>query len=325
MAEDNELNGTTTTTMSIVVISKDEPMLATTLEHLKIQVEDLSPSLERGVDVVVVDASAGRLDHIRLAHPWVSWVDFERPADVRISIPHQRNLGVATALGDIIVFTDCGCVPDERWLASLTGPILSGEEQMTCGWTGALGRVDPYRTGHTPVRYLPECPTINLAFERSVYDLVDGFDESFEYGSDVDFSWRVVRAGIEIRLVQEAVIHHDWGTRRRQVKRSFAYGKARARLYYKHVFTNSDQSVHKRRLVAEDAVPLCFSAYLIGLPTALRYRSYLLLLAIPIWRNRHDRPLLSLVDHLVLGAGAIAGAVEIAREVTRYPTRSRSR
>ena len=39
-------------------------------------------------------------------------------------------------------------------------------------------------------KYLAQCATINLAFRREVFHAIDGFDEGFAYGSDLDFSWR---------------------------------------------------------------------------------------------------------------------------------------
>ncbi|MCU1495362.1 MAG: hypothetical protein JWO62_3126 [Acidimicrobiaceae bacterium] len=304
--------GATDTIVSIVVISKDEPALADTLERLSDQAAAVASRIPGQVEVVVVDASSGRLDAVRDAHPSARWIDFTRPEGVRVSIPHQRNAGVREAQGDVIVFTDCGCIPGEAWLERLLEPILSGSEQMTCGRTGASGAVDPYnRETSDTTRYLDECPTINLAFRRQVFDDVGGFDETFEYGSDVDFSWRAVHRGFPIRYVPGALVLHDWGSRRRQAKRSFAYGKARARLYRKHILGNSDQSITKRRLGANDAVPILYPLFILGLPLSLRYRSYLLLLLIPLWRSRHDRPLDSLVNHLILGAGVISGTREM--------------
>lgn len=305
------------TDVSIVVISKDEPALAATLDLLAGQIADVVPRLVERAEVVVVDGSSGRLEEIRVARPWVRWIDFTRPDGVRVSIPHQRNLGVRESSGDVVVFTDSGCVPGASWLATLLAPILSGEERMSCGKTGATGAIDPHRQGRESLegrRYLDECPTINLAFDRGVFDEVGGFDESFQYGSDVDFTWRAVHRGIQIRYVPEAVVLHDWGSRRRQFKRSFAYGKARARLYRKHLLGRGEQSIVKRRLTADDAVPVLYPVYLLGLPVALRHRSYLALLAVPLWRNRHDHPVRTLVDHVVLAAGVLAGAKAIAEE-----------
>ncbi|HTX01974.1 MAG TPA: glycosyltransferase, partial [Acidimicrobiales bacterium] len=127
------------------MISKNEPALAATLDALAEQLEDVVPRLVEWGEILVVDASSGALGAIRAARPDVRWVDFVPPSGARVTIPHQRNRGVAEARGDIIVFTDCGCVPAEAWLGRLLDPILEAGERITCGRTGASGAVDPYR------------------------------------------------------------------------------------------------------------------------------------------------------------------------------------
>ncbi len=300
-------------TASVVIVSKDEPGLAGTLDRLAEQVDAVPDELLRSVEIIVVDASAGRMQRVRDARPNVRWIDFEQPDGRSTTIAHQRNIGVRAACGDIVVFTDCGCVPDPRWLEEITRPIVRGEEQMTCGQTGATGSSIPYSMERASARspvYLAECPTINVAFRRDVYDRVGGFDESFTYGSDIDFSWRVVHAGFRIRFVPDARVAHDWGGASRQIRRSYAYGRGRGHLYRKHVFGTGEQSIHKRSLNVHDAVPLAYPLYLLGLPVALRRRSYLLLLAVPLWRSRWQRPFWTLFEHFVLAAGVLAGTVE---------------
>jgi GT2 family glycosyltransferase len=289
--------------ISIVVISKDEPGIDDTLTDLTAAARALPEPCE----VIVIDASQDRLDHVRLRHePAVRWVRFRQPPGVRISIPHQRNAGVRAASGEIIVFTDAGCRPAPGWLQHLVSALHQGEQVAAGLALTASGTPGLY--GHPAElarssRYLAECPTINLAFRREAFEAVGGFDESFAYGSDIDFSWRLVDAGYRIRSVPEAVVlRHDWGTWRRHLRRSYAYGRARARLYRKH-------RARRRRIVRTDPIVVVYPAFLLGLPLTLIFPLYPALLLIPAWRNRSLGAARVLADHLTFGAGVLAELV----------------
>jgi glycosyltransferase involved in cell wall biosynthesis len=284
--------------ISVVIISKDEPALSDTLAGLVGSVR------ESEVEVVVVDASSGRLDAVRDAFPTVRWIDFQQ-RDLTLSIPHQRNEGLrATSSSDIVVFTDAGCGVEPEWLQLLTSPILDGTEEVTAGLTGGGGawRSVYARDISKVPNYLDEAPTINLAMSRRMIDAVGWFDETFEYGSDIDYSWRVIASGGRIRFVPEAVVMHDWGTRRRQMKRSYRYGKARARLHRKHGTRFSE-------IVRRDPIVVAYPLFLLGLPLTLIFPIYPLVLLVPAWRARHSQPAVVIIDHLVYGAGALVEAL----------------
>lgn len=285
--------------VSVVIISKDEPALDLTLADVEQQAGDEPGTAE----IVVVDASRGRLDDVRRRHPAVHWLDYEPPAEIRITIPHQRNRGVAAARGDTIVFIDAGCRPQPEWLRRLLGPIRDGREQVTAGL--AVAPADTHTHYQLEVErvssaeYLDEAPTLNLAFTRRTFDAVGGFDETFEYGSDIDFSWRLVDHGFRIRAVPDAVVEHDWGPARRQVRRAFLYGRAKARLYQKH-------AARRARIWRHDPVVVAYPLFLLGLPLTARFPAYPLLLLIPAWRARHQGVVGVLADHLAYAAGVLS-------------------
>lgn len=283
--------------ISIVVISKDEAALDETLADVTAHAAEL----EGDTEIVVVDASQRRLDHVRRAHPGARWIDFSAPPGVAVSIPHQRNAGVDAARGDIVVFTDAGCRPREAWLRRLVAPLVAGEETVTTGIATSPdgdGLYDSRVARAAEAVHVPECPTINMAFRREAFDAVGGFDETFQYGSDIDFSWRLVDAGHRIRSVADSVVAHDWGTPGRQLRRGYRYGRARARLYRKHL--------HRLpRALRDDPMVVVYPLFLLGLPLALRHRSYLALLLVPAWRNRADGPVRVVADHLAFGLGVL--------------------
>ncbi|UBU13773.1 glycosyltransferase family 2 protein [Nonomuraea gerenzanensis] len=285
--------------ISIVIISKDEPALDGTLHG----VARAAGAAGLPYEIIVVDASAGRLDAIAAAHPHVRWTAFTPPPGVRTTIPHQRNAGVRAAGGEIVVFTDAGCRPLDGWLRHLVAPITDEGESVVCGLvTGPEGHDSLYDADarrRAAARYLPECGTGNLAVRRAVIDEVGGFDETFGYGSDVDFSWRVQNAGHRIRSAGEAVVTHDWGDRRRRLRRSYVYGKARARLYLKH-------RDRRTQVLRREPMVVVYPLFLLGLPLTLWFPFYPALLLVPAWRNRHNGPVRVLADHLTYGAGVLA-------------------
>jgi cellulose synthase/poly-beta-1,6-N-acetylglucosamine synthase-like glycosyltransferase len=288
--------------ISVVVISKNEEGLDDTLSSLAKQVS----GLDQPGEIVVVDASEGRLDHIRRHHnKTVRWLDFEPPPGVRVTIPHQRNVGVRKAQGEVIVFTDAGCIPSDGWLTRMTAPLRLGESAVA-GTSQDMSGELVFPSEHIirveqvgDVSYLAECPTLNFGFTRAVYDSLGGFDESFAYGSDVDFTWRLNDSGYKVRYVPDASIQHDYGASRRQRRRSYIYGKARARLYKKH-------RARRKDILRNDPMVVAYPLFLLGLPLTLIFPPYPLLLLIPAWRNRSDGIIRVLVDHLWFGAGVLA-------------------
>jgi GT2 family glycosyltransferase len=50
----------------------------------------------------------------------------------------------------------------------------------------------------------------NLAVRRTAFEQLGGFDEDFleAGGEDMEFAWRVARAGLRVRFAPEALVHH---------------------------------------------------------------------------------------------------------------------
>ena len=281
---------------SLVIVNKDERLLSDTLDAVE-------PFVGRALfEVVVVDASEGRLDDIRLAHEWVKWIDYKQPPGVRITIAHQRNLGVRLAEGDVIVFTDSGCLPENGWLERLLAPILEEGEFVSCGPARSIGKSvysGVHWWGNANEDYVPMATTINLAFRREAFDAVGGFDEAFGSAEDIDFTWRLTDHGYRLRWVQDAVVRHDWGPPQRQLRRAFFYGKGGCRLLRKH-------PERIRETAKQNSVPMVYALFLLGLPVTLKWRWYPLALLWPIWRHRKEElRWLVLLDHLTMGAGML--------------------
>ena len=291
--------------ISVVVLSKNERSLNESLVALRPQCD------ATGAECIVVDASQQALDDIRLAHPWVRWIDFEAPDGVRVTIPHQRNVGIEAALAPVIAFCDAGGIPAEGWLAALTAPLIARTQVATTGPIEPLGEsLFPALNMGPEGTVITDVVTCNFGFRKEVLATIGPFDERLAYGSDVDFGWRLVDADLPTVIVEGAVMRMPWGVGSLQHKRAWRYGRARARLLYLH-------PERARHIVGTTPEMAVYPVWLLGLVamigvTAHRPRRGLLLvlwlalLAIPLWRARSSpRPGRILSDHFIYSFGSV--------------------
>jgi Glycosyl transferase family 2 len=288
--------------VSVVLISKNEVFLSATLTALKDQCDEVH------AECVVVDASNGRLSSVRDAHDWVRWHDYVAPPGRGVTIPHQRNEGVALANGEVIAFCDAGGMPSEHWLSRLIAPIIGGTASATGGpirsrRNTAYGTLNEAPSGAP----LPSVVTSNFAFTKALFERVGGFDERYDYGSDGDFGWRIRELGEVVVSVPDAIMTIDWGDRRRQLKRDYVYGQAQARQWVL-------RPERRRKILLESpevlAYPLLFLTTPPALVAALLTRRWVLLApwvqayaALYAWDRWRKRPHGAMLDHLVVSAG----------------------
>lgn len=281
--------------ISIIIIVKNDKNIEKTLYHLE------KINKPQKTEILVIDASGGLLDTIKNQYPFVKWIFFYNSTNKKITIPEQRNLGVKKSRGKIIVFLDAGCVPRKNWLINISEHIFDKSEYIVAGKTLSEGKTtirDLTSKLNSGKKYLEECPTINLAIKKDVFDKIGLFDETFECGEDIDFSWRAVDAGYKIRYVGNALVTHNWGTWQDEIKRSFWYGTGRTKLYQKH-------KNRIKYLFTHDIVMVVYPIYILGLLLTFRYPFYPLLIIIPLIRNRHNKPLHVVIDHLAYGLGVL--------------------
>lgn len=281
--------------ISIIIIVKNDLGIDSTLKAIS------SIKHKETLETIVVDASEKEmLIDIKNKYPFVKWIYYKSKLK-KVTIPEQRNIGIKSSSGNIVVFIDASCVPCPDWLPLITEPIAQGIEQVVAGSVISEGKPtihDQVAIRNRNREYLDECPTINLALSREIFSNVGMFNEDMEYGEDIGFSWKLVESGLKIKYVPKAEVSHDWGDWRKELKRSYHYGRARVRLYQR--FNNKLKSIFK-----SDPIAVAYPLFWIGLPMTFFFPFYPLLLLIPLIKNRKDKPITVLIDHLVYGIGIL--------------------
>lgn len=170
--------------------------------------------LPREVTVIVTDDSSDARTHAMLRRDFahVRWTQGPRRGPAA-----NRNHGTTLAGGEWLAFLDDDVVPSPGWLTAIIAAATS-ETDVIEGKT-----VCPNQTGHSLEEVVENLHggnlwSCNFAIRAKAFRNLGGFDEDFleAGGEDMEFAWRVKRAGLEVRFAPEALVSHpprrlDWG------------------------------------------------------------------------------------------------------------------
>jgi glycosyltransferase involved in cell wall biosynthesis len=243
--------------LSLIVCTRNR---AAKLWRLLQALQSLETSPGTGVEIIVVDNGStdetpeictlaqtffgGRLRCFVVAKPGVG---------------RARNLGLAQARGDILVFIDDDVVPRHDWLRVICNEfrrdpdlaLLSGQVQLydpldlPLSIRTSTGR----RTFASVADAFSLLAGCHFAVRRQYAERVRGFDSNFGAGTpfpveDADFFYRVWRASGKLIYEPSMFVWHDHGRRSTQDKRRIVRGYmvGRGAFYSKHTFAG-DKSV----------------------------------------------------------------------------------
>jgi glycosyltransferase involved in cell wall biosynthesis/GT2 family glycosyltransferase len=166
-----------------------------------------------------------------------------------------RNLGVRHSSGDLIVFIDGHCqIPSKSLLRDAAEILIRTRADCLCRpqpltMTGnselqdviANARATAFGHGRDSTIYITNWegevnPSSSGAmYRRSVFDQIGFYDESFDACEDVEFNYRVFKAGLRSYLSPRlTVVYQPRSSLRALWRQMMRYGRGRARLIRKH-------------------------------------------------------------------------------------------
>lgn len=137
-----------------------------------------------------------------------------------------RNNAIRSAKGDIIVCSDGGCILDKNWLINIIKPLLDPRVDVVAGYYKGLPKnifekcLIPYvlvmQDRLNPENFLPS--TRSMAFRKSVWDKIGGFDEKLSNNEDYAFSKKLKKINVNMVFANDAFV--NW-IPRKNIKESF--------------------------------------------------------------------------------------------------------
>jgi len=153
-----------------------------------------------------------------------------------------RNAAVRASTAPIVACTDAGVEVEPDWLERITRPFAADPAtEVVAGFYLPVGRTRferaagvisaPRLTEIDPKRFLPS--TRSVAFRRTAWERVRGFDESLAHNEDTPFALALKAAGARFHFEPEALVRwHPRGDLRsffRQHRR-FGFGDGESRV-----------------------------------------------------------------------------------------------
>lgn len=171
-----------------------------------------------------------------------------------------RNIGISSAKGSIICFTDSDCIVPNNWIDGLVNNLLNLHEYdhkvigVGSGNCPAIEGMSIIELGITRTIRSPlvsfkarnvsndtysyevlHNPPISSAYFKWTLEKVGGFDETINDGEDLELDAKIKDLGYKLYYISGLVVEHKHKTSTKQfMKQMYQFGKARILVGQRH-------------------------------------------------------------------------------------------
>lgn len=181
-------------------------------------------------EVIVADNESedGTLDVVRSyaeRFPQIRWVNAPSPR----SAANARNHAFQAARGDKILFCDADDRVAPGWIANLACALDSND--FVVG-VNEIRRLNPWVRTLGPLScsgrklelgFLPYAISSNCGMTRAIFLKSGGFRLDYPRAADVELSWRLIRMGTTLTVVDNALVYYRLRSGLRSILRTWIY------------------------------------------------------------------------------------------------------
>jgi GT2 family glycosyltransferase len=194
-------------------------------------------------EVIIIDQSDDDNNHLIQKQFVKSIIPLKYVHQEQRGLSVSRNTAINLAGYPFIAFTDDDCVPDKNWVEAISKSfLLMPIPDIVCGRVipygpkiegkYAISTRDRLQRSDYQGRTVPWCIGTggNCAIRTDLFTRIGVFNEQLGAGSpgkaaeDVEFIYRSLIQGVQIRYEPEAVIYHKWQNRERRFRSRWEYG-----------------------------------------------------------------------------------------------------
>lgn len=147
-----------------------------------------------------------------------------------------RDKGSRSAKGEFLLFTDADCIVEPDWVMNIILPFAAPEVAAAAGKIISVKGdtlIEDFVTEADPLGVhtlggMLSLVTANVAYRRSVFEQMGGFNCYMTTGADLVLGWNVQQAiGIKVEYVENAIVYHKHRTTITGMRRQFRrYGSS---------------------------------------------------------------------------------------------------